>query len=121
MLVNLLFVAVGSALGGVARYLVALALAGRTPMFPLATLSVNVVGSLVIGVLAMTAPMSPHVRLLAVTGFCGGFTTFSAFSLETLSLEGVHAAGLAMMNIALNLVLSIAACWIGLRLGSRLS
>jgi fluoride exporter len=118
MLVNLVLVAAGSAVGGSLRYLLSLALSGRAGAMPIATLVVNVVGSLAIGILAASAPLSPRMRLLAATGFCGGFTTFSAFSLETLALARDGASFLALANIALNVVLSLAACWIGWRAAS---
>lgn len=80
---TVLWVALGSAAGGVARYLVSL-LVGTRGGFPTGTLAVNVLGSLAIGILSgllarQTGP-SETVRAFAVMGFCGGFTTFSTFS-----------------------------------------
>jgi CrcB protein len=118
MLVNLLMVAGGSAVGGALRYLTAAMLAERSAEFPLATLLVNVVGGFAIGAIAALTPASPRVRLLAMTGLCGGFTTFSAFSLETITLAREGAGALALANIALNVVCSIAACWVGWRVVS---
>ena len=87
---NFVLVAVGSALGGVLRYIVSLGL-GTQKWFPWATLSVNVIGSFLIGL--VTGLLARHfggngesVRLFAVVGFCGGFTTFSTFSNETFRL-----------------------------------
>ena len=87
---NFVLVAVGSALGGVLRYIVSLGLAAQKG-FPWATLSVNVIGSFLIGLIS--GLLARHfggngesVRLFAVVGFCGGFTTFSAFSNETFRL-----------------------------------
>lgn len=113
MLVNLLLVAAGSAAGGVLRYLIAYA--GRSPeaRFPWWTLLVNVAGGLAIGAAAVAFTESERSRLLLMTGFCGGFTTFSAFSLESLALMQEGASGLALANILLNVILSILACWAG--------
>lgn len=89
----LLLVALGSALGGVARALLAGAVqraAGVHAMLPWGTLAVNTLGALLIGalvgVLATLRDDAPATRALLVTGFCGGFTTFSAFSLEVTTL-----------------------------------
>lgn len=69
----------------------------------------NIVGSFIIG-LVVGCVENPSMRLLLATGFCGGFTTFSAFALETLVLVDSHGWPLALANIALNVVLAIAAC-----------
>ena len=93
-MMNYVLVAAGSAIGGVARYYCT-GLASRliSETFPWGTLLINVGGSLVIGVLAALAtddgahPLVAHeARLLLMVGVCGGFTTFSSFSLETLNL-----------------------------------
>ena len=93
-MMNYLIVAAGSAAGGVARYFCT-GLASRllSDTFPWGTLLVNVAGSLVIGILAAFVtedgahPLVAHeARLLLMIGLCGGFTTFSSFSLETLNL-----------------------------------
>lgn len=112
-------VAVGSAAGGVARHLLTEAvvrLAGQG--FPWGTLLVNVSGSLAIGVLTALAaaamPAWPVVwRHAAVTGVLGGFTTFSTFSVQTITLlqQGQWLA--AAFNVALSVGLGLAACWAG--------
>jgi CrcB protein len=84
-------VAVGAALGGVARYYLASALQQRLgATFPWGTLVVNVTGSLLLGVLIRYALATPTVsvemRALLTTGFCGGYTTFSTYSYETATL-----------------------------------
>jgi CrcB protein len=98
MLAQYLWIAVGSALGGSARYFcsgLAARLIGET--FPFGTLIVNIVGSFIIGLFAtLTGPdgrifVSSTMRQMVMTGFCGGFTTFSSFSLQTLSLAAVWA------------------------------
>ena len=118
-------VAVGSALGGLARYGLSGVVArsfGET--FPWGTLVVNVVGSSLIGLFAtVTGPdgrvlVSPVTRQFWIIGIFGGFTTFSAFSLQTLSLaqegEWLRAGG----NVVLSLVLCLVGVWLGAALGA---
>lgn len=119
MLTQLLWVALGGAIGSAARHAASLAVAthlGRA--FPYGTLTVNVTGSFAIGALAAVLSARPHAhevwRLLLLTGVLGGFTTFSAFSLETLQLLGTGATGRALVNVAANVVLCLAACWAGM-------
>lgn len=115
--VHLLYVAVGGALGALCRAMISYWLRGG---FPWATLTVNVVGSLVIGMalgsIVGKEPVPHAVRFLLATGFCGAFTTFSTFSYETLGLieQQRWAAGLG--NIALNVLLCLAATWLGIKL-----
>lgn len=119
-----LVVAGGGAIGAVARFaVVRMSTALFGPSFPLGTLIVNVLGSLVAGVLFVRLTelvgesADPTLRSLLVVGFLGAFTTFSAFSVDTLQLlekTGIAAAG---WNIALNVVLCLAACALGLWLG----
>jgi fluoride exporter len=115
-----LWVAVGSALGGMARYWcsgVAARLIGET--FPAGTLIVNVVGSFVIGAFfALTGPGGPFLvpssaRIFVTVGLCGGYTTFSSFSLQTLTLFNDGEWVLALANIAASVVLCLAAVWLG--------
>lgn len=118
----ILAVAAGGALGSVARYLMSTVLRGAAPGFPWGTLLVNVVGGLAMGLItayAMTRPgaLSDTFRIGLTTGILGGFTTFSAFSIETLLLWRDGNAATAFANIAANLVLSLAACAIGFWLG----
>lgn len=115
MLVNILVVALGSAAGGVLRYLSFMALGDRLARAPVATLIVNVLGSFAIGAVAVAVPSSSRTRLLLATGLCGGFTTFSAFAIDTIDLAR-DSVVFAALNIALNVVLSISACWLGMRL-----
>ncbi len=81
-----LAVATGSALGGVSRYGVGL-LAARLlgSGFPWGTLLINIAGSFIIGLFAAVSA-SPELRIFVMVGFCGGFTTFSSFSLQTMAL-----------------------------------
>ena len=125
-----LWVAIGGALGSMARYgLGGLVSEKFGQSFPWGTLVINVTGSFVIGILgALTAPegkMTPQSRALTiqllVTGVCGGYTTFSSFSLQTLNLirdrEWFYAGG----NILLSVILCMIAVWLGYLLGSMLN
>lgn len=111
-------VAIGGALGSVARYLLTGAVASRlNTTFPTGTLVVNVAGCLAIGMLmhlALNMPqVSPPVRALLITGLCGGFTTFSTFSWETMAAieEGEFAR--AALYVASSVVLGLLAVWVG--------
>lgn len=117
-------VGLGSALGSTLRYLVSLALAG--PAFPWATLAVNGLGSWLIAGFAAYAARRTHGRLarwqpFLVGGFCGGFTTFSLFGLETLSLMQQGRPLAALSHVAVSLVVWLGAAWAGYRAGQRLA
>lgn len=121
-------VALGATIGSVAR---ALASTGAAhlfgPGFPWGTLAVNVSGSFVIGLYAtLTDPdgrllASPTTRQFVMAGFCGGFTTFSIFSLETLLLLEQGRPGLAGLNAGLSLPCWLLAVWGGHRIGVRIN
>ena len=101
----LVLVGTGGFLGSIARYMVSLMFAPLAPGFPFATLTVNILGSFLIGFLGelavSTTLVSPEARLFLVTGFCGGFTTFSAYMFEHTTLlkdgqlfyAGIYLAG----------------------------
>ena len=126
-----LWVALGSAAGALARWAVAELMAGAGVVggatglsagWPWATLAVNVAGSLLIGVLAalVARRRGPLARvpaqLFLMTGFCGAFTTFSAFGLETLWLLQAGRPGMAVAYVACSVPLWLAAAWAGYRL-----
>ena len=119
MLVILLwYVALGSAVGGVSRYLLTVAVQARVPTsLPLGTLIVNVSGSLLLGFVLRyalgTESMSAEMRALLTTGFCGGYTTFSAFSYETASLMERGDYRRASMYVAASVALSLAGMFLG--------
>src|SRR5262245_39481808 len=101
---RLLLVLAGGAVGSAARFLVAVWMADRFgASFPWGTLTVNIIGSFLIGLIATLADefgsIGPQVRIVLVVGFLGGFTTFSSFSLETLRLVEQHEPARAAMNV----------------------
>jgi fluoride exporter len=113
-------VALGSAMGGVARHLLTESVVRLIgPGFPWGTILVNVSGSLAIGVLtavagsAMAGAWPPVWRHAAITGVLGGFTTFSTFSVQTLVLLQQGQVLAAAANVTLSVALGIAACWAG--------
>lgn len=114
-------VTLGSAVGGLCRYLTAVLLTPRlTGSWPLATLLVNVLGCFVLSLVNETVlrglPLRPSLRLLLTTGFCGGFTTYSTFNFETVSLveqRGLFSGlGYAATTLSLCLCAHVLAAWI---------
>ncbi|MEZ5399735.1 MAG: fluoride efflux transporter CrcB [Bryobacteraceae bacterium] len=110
-----LLVGAGSAAGGAARYAVYLVLAKLgAGTFPWGTVAVNLAGSFLIGWFAhLSPPAEMESRLLVMTGFCGGFTTFSTFSLDLLNMLRAGEAGKAFAYLALQLGLCLGAVWLG--------
>lgn len=115
-----LLVALGGALGSLTRYWINIAIVARTgEMFPWGTVLVNISGSFMIGLLAsLTGPegrwaVSPEFRLFMLVGFCGGYTTFSSFSLQTLALLQTGDPVRAGANILCSVVLCLFAVWLG--------
>jgi CrcB protein len=112
-----LVVAIGSAAGGVLRHAATEAvtrLAG--PAFPWGTIVVNVAGSATMGAVAAVAygtvgGWPPVARHAAMTGLLGGFTTFSAFSMQTVDLAARGAWAAAALNVGLSVSVCLAACW----------
>jgi fluoride exporter len=119
-------VAAGGILGSVARWVVSL-LIPVVSAFPFATLFVNVTGSFIIGFYSTLS--GPDGRLFAttrqrqfvMTGFCGGYTTFSAFSLETVRLLRGGMNHTALLYIAVSVATWLVAVWLGHMLASRLN
>jgi CrcB protein len=111
MMVPLISVALGGALGAVLRYLVGLAVA-----FPLGTLTVNVIGSFIIGLIwvHLAARGLNHWQPFVMTGLLGGFTTFSAFTLDALRLVEAGRVTAAGAYVLASLILSVLACALGL-------
>ena len=115
MLRQLLLVALGGALGSAMRYLTAILLARHyMGSIPLATLVVNVLGCFLIGLLIGLCSETTYLRLLFITGFCGGFTTFSTFTAESYVMFREGAYGLALLYIAGSVLIGLLALWVGL-------
>jgi CrcB protein len=114
------YVMLGSAAGGGARFLLGSFVQARaSTAFPSGTLLINVSGSLIIGFVfryAAGGSMSPEVRALLTTGFCGGYTTFSAFSWETVRLIEDGDYYRAAWYVGLSVILSLAGAFVGIGL-----
>lgn len=118
-------VAIGGALGSVARYLLGAFIQDRVATaLPVGTLAINVVGSVLLGFFVQiglaSAAFSPEIRFFLTTGFCGGFTTFSTFSYETLKLVEDGEYGTASLYVSSSVVLSLLGCAIGMAAARRL-
>ena len=119
-LVQFVYVGMGGFLGAGLRFALGswIHRALPTALFPYGTMAVNVLGCLLIGYLAgWRQPLEPGMRLFLMVGLLGGFTTFSTFALETLSLTQQDEHLLAFVNVAAKLVLGLAAAWAGFVLG----
>lgn len=116
---NFVFVALGGGLGAVCRY--AISLIPCTTVFPVLTLVTNLIGAVIIGVIVgLTDKSNEKLNLFIKTGFCGGFTTFSTFSLEAYNLfNGKHYA-LGVAYSALSVVLCISGVMLGKIIGEKL-
>lgn len=119
-----LWVAFGGAIGSVCRFGLGLAMLRVTgPRYPWGTLLINVLGSFVIGYFGELSraggrlPVSEEIRIFVIVGFCGGFTTFSSFSLQTLDLFRLGLPALAASYIAASVALCLAAVYLGVVLG----
>jgi CrcB protein len=118
---SIILVGIGGFIGSVARYLAAVLFAGQiSSVFPFATLTVNIVGCFLIGIIFELSDrgsiLSPEWRILLTTGFCGGFTTFSTFSYESLRLmqdgEYLYLAAYVLISVFVGL----AATYVGITL-----
>ena len=118
-LITVSLVALGGALGSIARYLLGtwIQAASRSVDFPFGTLTVNLVGCFVIGFLSQLAEtrgaFTPETRALVFVGVLGGFTTFSSFGNDTLNLFRDDATLNALVNIGANVMLGLALVWFG--------
>lgn len=122
---SVLLVALGGALGSMARFKLSGWVLHQTPSwrFPLGTLTVNLVGCFIAGLLAGLAVkqdiFTPDARVFLFTGLLGGFTTFSAFGLETLLLLKRGEAGVAIANVAISVVVGLLVAWLGYEITAR--
>lgn len=127
-IVSYVFVALGGAIGSVFRFGLS-GVFGRIAgeAMPWGTLFVNVAGSFIIGMFAATTvaegrfPASPDFRTFFMVGICGGFTTFSSFSLQTLGLIDEGAWIRAGVNVLLSVALCLVAVWLGSLFGAILN
>lgn len=116
----LLAVAGGGAIGSVARYVVGVVMLRSSSGFPLSTLLINVAGSFFIGLFARLFDAPDHHQVLRVAltvGICGGFTTFSAFSAETVTMLQQGKVGRAALYVMVSLVVGMLATFAGLMVG----
>lgn len=116
-MLNYFYVIAGAAIGGLLRYVVADVVQRNAKIiFPFGTLTVNILGSFLLGFiiffLGEREIISPELRLFLTVGICGGFTTFSTFSYETLVLIQEAQFLYATMNILLNIILSLFAIYL---------
>ncbi|KUO63744.1 hypothetical protein APF79_00620 [bacterium BRH_c32] len=114
---NYLLIAVGAALGGVFRFWISGSVHRFLPAnFPYGTLTVNVLGSFALGFviffLDAKKVITPELKILLTIGFCGGFTTFSAFAFETVNLLKETELLFAFLNIFLNIILTLGAVYL---------
>ncbi len=122
-----LIITAGGAIGTLARYLLSVAALPISQNLPWGTIGINIFGSFVIGLFGTLTlshgrfPASDDVRLFVMVGLCGGFTTFSSFSLQTLDLLRSGATGRALINIVASVVLCVAAVTIGHLIATRLN
>ena len=112
------YVAVGSAVGGASRFALSSFIQQRAGTFPMGTLIINITGSLILGFVMRYAlgstSVSAEARALLTTGFCGGYTTFSTFSYETIALMEDGDYRRAAMYVVASVVVSLAATFLGI-------
>lgn len=112
---NLLLVFLGGGVGSVCRYSIGHYLTSESS-FPIGTLVVNILACLILGLLLsfqLKSNLQQNYSLLLMTGFCGGFSTFSTFSAESLKLFQNNQAGLALFYIGVSIILGLLAVYIG--------
>jgi fluoride exporter len=119
MLRTLLLIAIGGGIGSVFRYLTTIFVQKYySNIFPLATLITNILGCLLIGLLfgflEKNQLTNSNLKWFLITGFCGGYTTFSAFGFENYSLFNSNNIPLALLYIGLSIFLGLIAVWIGI-------
>ena len=117
---NVFWVFVGGGLGSLCRYGISLAMSNYDSKLPWATFIANAISCLILGfliALSLKNGLSLNLKLLLITGFCGGFSTFSTFSYETFHLIEQGLINEAMFNIAGSILLCLLFIFLGLKLG----
>lgn len=119
MIKQILLVGIGGALGSVLRFLTSLLVAKYySHTFPLATFTANIAGcflmGLLIGIFGQNIHTNTHLKLLFITGFCGGYTTFSTFSAENIALLNTHQFLTTILYISTSIFAGLLAVWIGI-------
>lgn len=116
---NFVLVFLGGGLGSVCRYLIAKTMSNHQMDFPLATFVANILSCIILGYLiglGMRNGISDNAKLLLMTGFCGGFSTFSTFSGEIVLLMQDGQLSTAMLYIAVSLAVCLVCIWAGIKL-----
>lgn len=115
MLKQILLVGLGGAAGSILRFLTGeIVPRFYVSTFPLATFIINIVGCFCIGLFVNLIPVNNSLRFLLITGFCGGFTTFSAFARETFDLMDTNHLPYAIIYTLSSCILGVVAVWLGM-------
>jgi len=118
---DIALVFVGGGAGSLARFAVGKFYQQWKPAFPYATLTANFLSCVIFGVVVMLGVqklnISYQLKLLLITGFCGGFSTYSSFTFETVEMLKAGQNGMAIINIIVNFALSVAGLYIGFGIG----
>lgn len=123
-MVEVFLVGLGGALGAISRYLVGTLTDSTSAAmrFPIGTLIVNIVGCFLIGLISVVLlrywPLSPNARLFLITGVLGGFTTFSAFSFETVAMIKADHLVAALLYVLVSVLVGLLATYVGIRIVS---
>ena len=111
-MLNIIAVGLGGFVGAVSSYLISLISVTETFLFPIKTFSINIIGCIVIGIIAAAASRNPEINpqllLFLKVGLCGGFTTFSTFALETADLMRGGHMGIAFLYVVLSVLTGVA-------------
>lgn len=113
----ILYVGLGSAIGGITRFVLSSAIQNRSASFPVGTLVINISGSFLLGFLLRYALATPEIsaemRALLTTGFCGGYTTFSTYSYESAMMIETADYGRATIYVVASVVFALAGMFVG--------